>query len=128
MKHFKLVVLVGLVTVFFIAGMAFAQGQGGQGKGGQGAPMTGCQQQFDLIDTNHDGKISKEEFMVHAEGMFKSMDTNGDGVLTKDELTCCKGMGGGCAGCPGCPGGGCKGKGTGQGMGYRHGQTKGTTQ
>ena len=95
MKHFRVMVLVGLVTVFFIAGMAFAQG-GGQGKGGQGAPMTGCQQQFDEMDTNHDGKISKEEFMVHTEGMFKSMDTNGDGVLTKDELTCCKGMGGGC--------------------------------
>ena len=40
MKHFKLVVLVGLVTVFFIAGMAFAQGSG-QGKGGQGAPSDG---------------------------------------------------------------------------------------
>ena len=121
MKHFKIVVLVGLVTLFFIAGMAFAQGGGqGKGKGGQGCgagnPMIGCQQRFDSIDTNHDGKISKEEFTVHTEEMFKSMDANGDGVLVKDELTCCKGMGGDCMG-----------KGMGQG-GHRHGQSKGTTQ
>lgn len=112
MKHPNLGTLVGLVTVFLIAGMAFAQGQG---QGSQGAvPMMGCQQRFDSIDANYDGKISREEFMVHAEEMFKSMDANGDGVLVEDELTCCKGMGG------------CMGKGMGQCMGHRHGQSKGT--
>jgi hypothetical protein len=119
MKHFKLVVLVGLVTVFFIVGIAFAQGAGGgqgQGKGGQQstAPIMGGQLSFDSIDTNHDGKVSKEEFLAHAEEMFKSMDANGDGVLLRDELTCCKGAGKGCAGCPG---GGRKGKGAGQRQG-----------
>ena len=115
MKHFRRAVLIGSVAVFFLGGMALAQG-GGQGKGRPGAPMAGCQQRFDSIDTNHDGKISQEEFEVHAEEMFKSMDANGDGALVKDELTCCKGMGG------------CMGKGVGLGMGHRHGQTKGTTQ
>jgi len=116
MKDFKLIVLVGLLTLFLIAGMAFAQG-GGQGTGAQsGAPMMGCQQRFDSIDTNHDGKISKEEFTVHTQEMFKSMDANGDGTLVKDEMTCCKGMRG------------CMGKGMGQGMGKGMGQTKGTTQ
>ncbi len=59
MNRFKLVVLGGLVTVFFIAGMAFAQGQGGQG-----ARRMGCQERFDALDTNHDGKLTLEEFMA----------------------------------------------------------------
>ena len=112
MKHFNLVVLVGLVTVFFIGGIAFAQG-GGQGKGGQGAaPMMGCQQRFDSLDTNKDGQVTKEEFMAaphhrgNAEQMFKTMDVNGDSSLTKDEF--------------------CSGKGMGQGMGS--GQGKGANQ
>jgi hypothetical protein len=118
MNRFRVAVLVGLVTVLSITGMAFAQ-SGVQGKGGQQgtAPIMGGQLRFDSIDANHDGKISKEEFLAHAEEMFKSMDANGDGVLLKDELTCCKGTGKGCAGCPECPGGGCKGKGTGQRQG-----------
>jgi hypothetical protein len=87
MKHFKLVVLVGLVTVFFIVGIAFAQG------GGQGPPMMGCQQRLDSMDTNKDGKVSKEEFMAHFEKMFISTDVDGDGFLTKDELCSGKGMG-----------------------------------
>jgi hypothetical protein len=118
MKRFKLVVLVGLVTVFFIAGMAFAQG-GGQGKGGQGAaPMMGCQQRFDSLDTDKDGKVTKDEFMKaphqrgYPEQMFKTMDANGDGSLTKDEFCSGKGMG--------------KGKGMGGGMGQ--GQGTGTSQ
>jgi hypothetical protein len=99
MKHFKLVVLVGLVTVFFIGGIAYAQG-GGQGKGGQGAaPMMGCQQRFDSLDTNKDGQVTKEEFMAtphqrgNPEQMFKTMDVNGDGSLTKDEFCSGKGKG-----------------------------------
>jgi hypothetical protein len=114
LKHFKLVVLVGLMTVFFIAGIAFAQG-GGQGKGGQGAaPMMGCQQRFDSLDTNKDGQVTKEEFMAtphqrgNPEQMFKTMDANGDGSLTKDEF--------------------CSGKGKGMGKGMGQGQGKGVNQ
>jgi len=99
MKHFKLVGLIGLVTVFFIAGMAFAQG-GGQGKGGQGAaPMMGCQQRFEALDTNKDGQVSKDEFLAaphqrdNPEEMFKAMDVNKHGYLTKDEFCSGKGMG-----------------------------------
>ena len=117
MKHFKLVVLVGLVTVFFITGMAFAQG-GGQGKGGQGAaPMMGCQQRFDAMDTNKDGQVSKDEFLANPhqrdnpEDMFKAMDVNKRGYLTKDEFCSGKGMG--------------MGQGMGQGMGKGMGQGQG---
>ncbi len=113
MKRLKLVVLVGLVTVFFIAGMAFAQG-GGQGKGAQGAPRLGCQERFDSLDTNKDGQVSKEEFLAaphhrdNAETMFKAMDANGDDSLTKDEF--------------------CSGKGKGMGKGMGQGQGNGATQ
>jgi hypothetical protein len=121
MKHFKLVVLVGLVTVFFIAGIAFAQGGGGQGmgQGAGGAPKMGCQQRFDSLDTNKDGLVTKEEFMAsphpkgNAEQMFKARDANGDGSLTKDEFCSGKGMG--------------MGQGMGKGMGQQ-GQGTGTNQ
>jgi hypothetical protein len=109
MKHFKLVVLVGLVTVFFIVNIAFVQGCG-QDKGSQGAaPMMGCQQRFDSMDTNKDGKVSKDEFLAaphqrdNPEQMFKAMDVNGDDYLKRDEFCSGKGMG--------------MGKGMGQGMG-----------
>ena len=59
MKRLVLVVLVGLLAVFFFAGMAFAQWQGGQG-----GPRMGCQERFDALDTNHDGKLTMEEFMA----------------------------------------------------------------
>jgi hypothetical protein len=113
MKHLRLVVLVGLVAVFFGAGVAFAQG-GGQGKGGQGAPGPGCQERFVSLDTNKDGQVTKDEFMAaphhrdNAEQMFKTMDVNGDGSLTKDEF--------------------CSGKGMGMGKGMGQGQGKGTNQ
>ena len=113
MKHFKLVVLVGLVTVFFIVGMAFSQGSS-QGQGGQAAPMMGCQQRFDSLDTNKDGQVTKDEFMGaphnkgNAEKMFKTMDVKGRGYLTKDDF--------------------CSGKGMGMGKGMGQGQGTGTPQ
>ena len=94
MKRFKFVVLAGLVAVFFIAGMAFAQWQGGQG-----APRMGCQERFDALDTNHDGKLTLEEFMAaphnggDAEQKFKAMDVNGHGYITKEEFCSGRGMG-----------------------------------
>ena len=122
MKHFKLVVLVGLVTVLCIAGIALAQGAG-QGKGGQGAaPMMGCQQRFDAMDTNKDGQVSKDEFLAaphqrgNPEQMFKAMDVKGHGFLTKDEFCSGKGMGMGKS----------MGTGMGQGMGKGMGQGQGT--
>jgi hypothetical protein len=114
MKHLKLVVLVGLVTVFFIVNIAFVQGCG-QDNGSQGAaPMMGCQQRFDAMDTNKDGKVSKDEFLAaphqrdNPEQMFKAMDVNGDGYLTRDEF--------------------CSGKGMGMGKGMGQGQGTGTNQ
>jgi Ca2+-binding EF-hand superfamily protein len=97
MKRLVLVVLVGLLAVFFFAGMAFAQWQGGQG--GQGGPRMGCQERFDALDTNHDGKLTLEEFMAaphrrgKAEERFKAMDVNGHGYITKEEFWSGRGRG-----------------------------------
>ncbi len=94
MKQCRMFALVGLVTVFFILSMAFAQGQSGQS-----SPRMGCQQRFDSMDTNHDGKLTKEEFMAtphhrgNAEQIFTAMDVNGQGFLTKDQFCSGKGMG-----------------------------------
>lgn len=98
MKLMKHVGLFALISVFFITGPAFAQG-GGPGKGPQSGPGPGCQQRFDELDANKDGKVVKEEFSAvphhrgNAEQNFKVMDVNGDGVLTKDELCADKGRG-----------------------------------
>lgn len=98
MKGLKIGITVGLTTMFFIAGMAFAQGAG-QGQSAQGAPRMGCQERFDSLDTNKDGQVTKEEFMAvphyrgNAEEMFKAMDVNGHGYITKDEFCAGKGKG-----------------------------------
>ena len=76
----------------------------------------GCQERFDAMDTNKDGKLSKDEFLAaphqrgNPEEIFKAMDVNGRGYLTKDEF--------------------CSGKGMGRGMdgGMRQGQGKGPNQ
>lgn len=114
MRRLKLVVLVGLATVFFIAAVACDQG-GGQGKSGQDSgPMMGCKQRFDAMDTTKDRQVSKAEFLAaphqrdNPEEMFKTMDVDGGGYLTEDEL---------CSG---------KGMGMGQGMGKGVGQGQGT--
>jgi len=112
MKHSRLVAWVALAAVFAVAGAVLAQGQGGQGA----TPRMGCQQRFDAMDTNHDGKVTKDEFMAaphhreNAEQMFKAMDVNGRGYITKDDS--------------------CSGRGTGMGMGkgMGKGQGAGTNQ
>lgn len=38
------------------------------------------------VDTNKDGKVSKEESLAFAEKRFEKMDANKDGFITKDEI------------------------------------------
>ncbi len=41
---------------------------------------------FNLLDTNHDGAVDKDEFAVLSNATFEALDTNHDGKLTPDEL------------------------------------------
>ncbi|MBS0299928.1 MAG: EF-hand domain-containing protein [Proteobacteria bacterium] len=38
------------------------------------------------VDTNKDGKISKEEFMKHHEAIFDKKDVNKDGFIDREEM------------------------------------------
>jgi hypothetical protein len=100
MKRFSSMIM-GLVALSLVGmiGSVWAADQSQVGQPGQPAPRMMCQDRFDAMDTNHDGAVTKEEFMAvsHPGGreknVFKSRDTNGDGVLTKDEFCAGKGMG-----------------------------------
>jgi Ca2+-binding EF-hand superfamily protein len=41
---------------------------------------------FQKMDTNGDGKISRDEHAAGAKAMFETMDTNGDGKVTAAEM------------------------------------------
>jgi len=59
-----------------------AVGVSAQTQQGQGDPARGFVQHF---DTDHDGRVSKAEFLRPAEEQFKQMDRNGDGYISLDE-------------------------------------------
>jgi Ca2+-binding EF-hand superfamily protein len=41
---------------------------------------------FNELDSDKDGKVSHDEFMVPMEGRFKGIDTNHDGFITREEF------------------------------------------
>lgn len=41
---------------------------------------------FEENDTDKDGKVSKQEFLIGSEKRFAEIDTNKDGFLTMDEM------------------------------------------
>lgn len=74
---------ISMVVALLLAmcGAAWAEQDGRCG--GYGSMM-------EQADTNHDGKISHDEFMAAhqklLEERFKKLDTNSDGFIDKDEL------------------------------------------
>ena len=70
---------------------AFAAGGDGTGPAGNPPPAaTNAPARpaimFNLLDTNKDGAIDKDEYAVLSTTIFESLDTNKDGKLTQDEL------------------------------------------
>lgn len=81
-------VLAGIALLLAMQGAAWAeQGSMGGPGGGMGSDHEHMMEQ---ADTNHDGKISHDEFKAahekRMEEMFKKLDANGDGFIDKDEM------------------------------------------
>lgn len=49
---------------------------------------------MDVMDTDKDGKVSKEEYMKAQQVKFEAMDANKDGVIDADEMKRASGTGG----------------------------------
>jgi len=44
------------------------------------------QHKMEMMDTNKDGMISKEEMRAHSDMMFAKSDTNNDGMISAEEM------------------------------------------
>ena len=86
-----------LTTAAVVAcGISFCQAQDApanpapQGQRGAGDPAARAEEYFKRLDTNGDGKVSKEEYVEaakkEAEQRFEALDANHDGFIDKEEL------------------------------------------
>lgn len=87
--------LAGVFALALMPTLALAQAAGPKS-----APATGmttpvrqmadpkaiARQQVELLDTNKDGKVSKDEFMARTIEAFKSLDGNKDGFVSEKEF------------------------------------------
>lgn len=76
------VMMVSLFAFSTLASSVALAGEQGKHEGKMGMPMAAMKE---MMDTNKDGVISKEEFMRAHETMFDRVDTNHDGRLDSDE-------------------------------------------
>ena len=56
-----------------------------QPQGRPGGPM--LSRLFDVMDTDHNGRVTLEEWRAFQEKEFRRLDKNDDGVLTREEMT-----------------------------------------
>ena len=54
-------------------------------QGRPGGPM--LSRLFDVMDTDHNGRVTLEEWRAFQEREFRRLDKNDDGVLTREEMT-----------------------------------------
>lgn len=78
MKRAVLISGVTAMAIALTAGVAAAKG----GHGGKHGPHMN----FEQLDSNGDGQVTKEELANAATTRFNAVDTNGDGNLSVDEL------------------------------------------
>lgn len=109
---------ISLLACVLAAGALALNADHHRGKPGKKGPGMMPGKMFEMIDTDKDGKISKQEWQTHHEQRFTELDADKDGFVTKDEMKAHHemmrekrpGM------CPDCDG---PGKGKGKGMGKK---------
>jgi hypothetical protein len=69
-------------VVFAVVGLASA----GLALAGDEKMSSGSDHEMQMMDTNHDGKISAAEHAAGAKKMFEMMDANKDGKVTAAEM------------------------------------------
>ncbi len=87
----KVTALTALAVVGLIAAGSSAMAFGGHKNHGEGQRGHGPRMNFEELDTNADGKLSKEEIQAGAKGPFSNADANADGKITKDEMVAAAG-------------------------------------
>ena len=88
-----LVLAIGLTfTSGSVSAQGFGNGQGGARPEGESMnctprenPAHALFRRWDKLDTNHDGFVSKDEYLREASERFDLADTNHDGKLSKEE-------------------------------------------
>ena len=83
----QLTLAAGLAIALTVPAMAQGINAGANGAMTDGdIPIKGMPRnlaaKFRAMDTNHDGMVSKMEFLTYAEKMFDKMDPDGKGLMT----------------------------------------------
>jgi Ca2+-binding EF-hand superfamily protein len=78
MTKFKLV--FGMCMIVLIFGVTFSFAQTPEDVKAK------AKERIEAMDTNKDGRISKEEYLTNCSQRFDALDTNKDGYLSKEEL------------------------------------------
>lgn len=91
MTQWKRIPIVVVTALTVCCGYAFAQTGQSPSRRGEATQVPPRMEQainmmFQKMDTNHDGKISKSEWMAFQEKQFKQLDKNGNGFITKNEV------------------------------------------
>ena len=92
MVRSKIIPFVIGVVLLMCSSFVFAQTQQQPPPRGGGPPERDPRMEqyinrmFQDMDTNHDGKISKSEWMSFYENRFRKIDKNGHGYITKDDV------------------------------------------
>ncbi len=85
MKRTVTITSIAALAIGLSAAIAVAGPYGGKGPGGPGMHR-GPQINFEQLDLNGDGSITKEEIAGQAKARFDTSDADKDGFLTKEEL------------------------------------------
>lgn len=91
---------IASAVLLSLSTLAYSDRHGGMGKDMPMGKDTGMDKGMTMMmgaemtemDTNKDGKISKDEFTKHHDQMFTQMDKNADGMIDASERAAMKGM------------------------------------